>query len=201
MIQFITDSNDAKEIIRQVRNALEGGIRWVQLRMKEAPVDAIRTVAAELIPLCRRFGATVIVDDHVALVNECGFDGVHLGKHDMNPCEARKILGSGMIIGYTVNNRDDALKAKTLPIDYVGLGPLRFTSTKKNLAPVLNVEGVRELISLIGAGLPVVVIGGIVASDIAILKNAGACGVAVSGAIAHAPDIRRSARTFVDNDR
>lgn len=200
MIQFITDGNSVEVIIDQARKALAGGVRWIQLRMKDATPDEIKSVASVIVPMCHETEATVIVDDHVELVEACGFDGVHLGKCDMEPRKAREILGSDRIIGFTVNSADDAMLAKTYPIDYVGVGPFRFTSTKKKLAEILGIEGISEIIKILGREIPSVVIGGITVEDIAVVKSAGACGVAVSGAIAHAGDVQSAADTFVKTD-
>ncbi len=200
MIQFITDGNSVEVIIDQARKALAGGVRWIQLRMKDATPDEIKSVASVIVPMCHETEATVIVDDHVELVEACGFDGVHLGKCDMDPRKAREILGSDRIIGFTVNSADDAMLAKTYPIDYVGVGPFRFTSNKKKLAEILGIEGISEIIKILGREIPSVVIGGITVEDIAVVKSAGACGVAVSGAIAHAGDVQSAADTFVKTD-
>lgn len=200
MIQFITDGNSVEVIIDQARKALAGGVRWIQLRMKDATPDEIKSVSSVIVPMCHETEATVIVDDHVELVEACGFDGVHLGKCDMDPRKAREILGSDRIIGFTVNSADDAMLAKTYPIDYVGVGPFRFTSTKKKLAEILGIEGISEIIKILGREIPSVVIGGITVEDIAVVKSAGACGVAVSGAIAHAGDVQSAADTFVKTD-
>lgn len=200
MIQFITDGNSVEVSIDQARKALAGGVRWIQLRMKDATPDEIKSVASVIVPMCHETEATVIVDDHVELVEACGFDGVHLGKCDMDPRKAREILGSDRIIGFTVNSADDAMLAKTYPIDYVGVGPFRFTSTKKKLAEILGIEGISEIIKILGREIPSVVIGGITVEDIAVVKSAGACGVAVSGAIAHAGDVQSAADTFVKTD-
>lgn len=200
MIQFITDGDSGNIIIDQVRKALAGGVRWIQLRMKDTTTDEIKSVASVVVPMCHETDATIIVDDHVELVEACGFDGVHLGKYDMNPHQARGILGADRIIGFTVNNAGDAMLAKTYPIDYVGVGPFRFTNTKKNLAGILGIDGISEIIKILGVEIPSVIIGGITVEDIAVVKSAGACGVAVSGAIAHAGDVQSAAETFIKTD-
>ena len=93
MLQFITHYNDRWSYLDSVRLALEGGCRWVQLRMKDASVEQIRPVAIKAMQMCRDVGATFIIDDHVHLVKEIGADGVHLGKKDMPTDQARAILG------------------------------------------------------------------------------------------------------------
>lgn len=171
--------------------AIEGGCRWIQLRMKDASDEEVREVAQELIPMCRETDTFLIIDDRVELVNELRVSGVHLGKEDMDPMEARELLGPHAIIGVTANTAEDIIRFKGKDVDYVGLGPVRFTTTKKKLAPELGYEGVREVMAAVraaGVELPVVAIGGVTADDVAPLLAAGVSGVAVSGAIINAPD-------------
>lgn len=170
---------------------LRGGCRWVQLRMKDADYDQLRATAEEIIPLCKEYDAILVIDDNVKLVEELRVHGVHLGKEDMPPREARELLGPHAIIGVTANTADDILAMRGIDVDYVGLGPFRFTSTKKRLSPTLGVEGyysVMEKVRAAGCELPVVAIGGITIEDIPAIMAAGVQGVAMSGAIINADD-------------
>ncbi len=194
MLQFITDGQTVEEIIKQSEMVIKGGCRWIQVRMKDAADDDVRNVVKAIHPLALKNGATLILDDRVELANELNVDGVHLGKDDMSPSDARKILGDRAIIGATANTTDDVLRLAKLPINYLGIGPFRFTSTKKRLAPTLGLEGYIAIIvemSKSGIKLPVVAIGGIRLTDIPSILGIGVSGVAVSGAIAHAehPDV------------
>lgn len=191
MLQFITHPSERYSIAEEVQMAIEGGCRWIQLRMKDASDEEVREVAQELIPMCRETDTFLIIDDRVELVNELRVSGVHLGKEDMDPLEARELLGPHAIIGVTANTADDIIRFKGKDVDYVGLGPVRFTTTKKKLAPELGYEGVREVIAAVraaGVELPVVAIGGVTADDVDPLLAAGVSGVAVSGAIINAQD-------------
>ncbi|MDE5687948.1 MAG: thiamine phosphate synthase [Paramuribaculum sp.] len=191
MLQFITHPSEHYSIAEEVQMAIEGGCRWIQLRMKDASDEEVREVAQELIPMCRETETFLIIDDRVELVNELRVSGVHLGKEDMDPMEARELLGPHAIIGVTANTAEDIIRFKGKDVDYVGLGPVRFTTTKKKLAPELGYEGVREVMAAVraaGVELPVVAIGGVNADDVAPLLAAGVSGVAVSGAIINAPD-------------
>lgn len=170
---------------------LRGGCRWVQLRMKDADYDQLRASAEEIIPLCKEYDAILVIDDNVKLVEELRVHGVHLGKEDMPPREARELLGPHAIIGVTANTADDILAMRGIDVDYVGLGPFRFTSTKKRLSPTLGVEGYRSVMESVraaGCELPVVAIGGITIEDIPAIMAAGVQGVAMSGAIINADD-------------
>lgn len=195
MIQFISHYTDKIGYLDSIRLALEGGCRWVQLRVKNATIDEVRPLAIEAQKMCKEAGATFIIDDHVALVKEIGADGVHLGKLDMPVSEARKILGPGFIIGGTANTFEDVEMHWKAGADYIGCGPFRFTTTKQNLSPILGLEGYRDIVSRMraadmrnakGEPLPIVAIGGITADDIADIMQTGVTGIALSGTVLRA---------------
>lgn len=201
MLQFITHRNDRYDEISGTRAVLEGGCRWVQLRMKEAPDEEFLRVGREVGRLCRQYGATFLLDDRVHLVAELGADGVHLGKNDMPPSEARRLLAEGKIIGATANTFEDIERAVAEGADYIGLGPFRFTQTKRNLSPILGLEGYRQILTrcrTAGITLPVVAIGGITAADIAGILATGVSGIALSGALIGAQDPSEETRKIVD---
>ncbi len=203
-VQFITHFTDSISYSDSVRIALEGGCRWIQLRMKHATEAEIRETAGKVLPLCRQYGATLILDDHVELVRETGADGVHLGLTDMPVAEARKILPKGQyIIGGTANTLGDIRRHAASGADYIGCGPLRFTTTKDRdkLAPVIGVDGYRRIMEgmrLEGISLPVVGIGGVTAGDIPELAGTGLSGIALSGSILHAADPVQEMRRVMD---
>ena len=186
MVQFITHYTERYSHLDSVRIALEGGCRWIQLRMKEASPKDILTIAKEAMSLCRKYDATFIIDDFVELAKQIGADGVHLGKNDMPIAEARKILGQDFIIGGTANTFEDVQMLYKTGANYIGCGPFRFTTTKKNLSPILGLEGYQQIISLMKEhkiSLPLVAIGGITKKDIPSLMQTGISGIALSGSI------------------
>lgn len=191
MLQFITHKNERHGYIDGAEAALRGGCRWIQLRMKDEPDESVIAAGRQLAPLCRAAGATFIIDDHVALVDSVGADGVHLGKNDMPVAEARRILGPDRIIGATANTFDDIAAAVASGADYIGLGPFRFTETKKRLSPILGLEGYRDIMARCrraGYSIPVVAIGGITPEDIEAIMATGVSGIALSGTILRAAD-------------
>lgn len=191
MLQFITHESDKYSIAEEAQMAIEGGCRWIQLRMKEASDEEVREVALSLIPMCRDTDTFLIIDDRVNVVNDLKVSGVHLGKEDMDPLEARELLGPHAIIGVTANTTDDILKYKGKDIDYVGVGPYRYTTTKKNLASILGIEGYRNIVAEVrdaGMEIPIVAVGGITLDDVEPLMQTGINGIAVSGAIINAED-------------
>lgn len=190
-LQFITHQTERYSYLDSARMALEGGCKWIQLRMKEAPLDEVERVALELKPLCKQHDALLVLDDHVELTKKLEVDGVHLGKNDMPIAEARRVLGEGFIIGGTANTFDDVKAHYQAGADYIGCGPFRFTTTKKNLSPVLGLEGYRSIIARMeeeGIDLPVVAIGGITYDDIPQLLQTGINGIAMSGSILRSDD-------------
>ena len=188
-IQFITHETETVGYVEGARMALEGGCRWIQLRMKDASDDEVRKAAAEIQPMCKAHDAIFLLDDRVELAKELKADGVHLGKNDMPVDEARRVLGEEFIIGGTANTFEDIERLARQGADYIGCGPFRFTTTKKNLAPVIGIEGYRDIIEkmeVAGIDLPVVAIGGITADDIDDILATGVRGIAVSGTVLRA---------------
>lgn len=190
-LQLITHPRPGRTVVQEAEAALRGGCRWIQLRHKDADTATLTEEGRSIRQLCDRYGATFIIDDHVELVETIGADGVHLGKNDMPVNEARRSLGPHKIIGATANTAADIFHAARLGADYIGLGPMRFTTTKEKLSAVLGIEGYAAILKEItrqGIHLPVVAIGGLNADDIPALTATGVRGVAISGAITAAPD-------------
>ena len=202
-IQFITHQNDCIGYAEGAKMALEGGCKWIQLRIKDATDDEVRSVAAEIQPLCKQNEAIFLLDDRVELARELHADGVHLGKNDMPVDEARRVLGEEFIIGGTANTFEDIERLASQGADYIGCGPFRFTTTKKNLAPVLGLEGYRDIIENMrraGIDIPVVAIGGITASDIDDILATGVKGIAVSGSVLTAENPVAMMRTLINGE-
>ena len=160
--------------------------------MKEAAEPLLEETALAVQEMCREYGAIFIIDDNVLVAKRINADGVHLGRNDMPVSQARKILGEGFIIGSTINSFDDLSSVlRDARPDYFGCGPFRFTSTKKNLAPVLGYEGYRiltEKMHKAGIHIPVVAIGGIRKDDVPHILECGVDGIALSGSIINSDD-------------
>ncbi len=191
MLQFISHYTDRYTYLDSIRLALEGGCRWIQLRMKDATDEEVRPIALVAQRLCHEAGATFIIDDRVGLVRELHADGVHLGQNDMPIREARRLLGDGFIIGGTANTFEQVRTHYESSADYIGCGPFRFTTTKQKLAPVLGLDGYRTIISEMEAThihIPIVAIGGITEEDIPDILQTGVTGIALSGTVLRADD-------------
>lgn len=190
-LQFITHYTDRYSYHDSAIMALEGGCRWIQLRMKDSEDAEIERVAKILLPECRSRGAVLVIDDRLDVALRIGADGVHLGKNDMPVSQARSIAGNGFIIGGTANTFDDICALYRQGADYIGCGPFRFTTTKKNLATILGLDGYRRLTEQMkenGISLPIVAIGGITYDDIPEIMKTGVTGIALSGSILRADD-------------
>ena len=190
-LQFISHQNEKMTYLDGIREALAGGCKWIQLRMKGATDEEVRPIAQKVKEWCKEQNATFLIDDRVQLVKEVGADGVHLGKNDMPIAETRKILGDDFIIGGTANTFEDIKAHYEAGADYIGCGPFRFTTTKEKLSPILGLEGYREIIQKMKAeniDIPIVAIGGITKEDIPEIMKTGVNGIALSGYILNAKD-------------
>jgi len=186
-LHFITNGDTLEAQLRGAQMALAGGCRWIQLRMKEFSREQIVSVVLLLKPQCKQYNAVLIIDDHVDIALEYQLDGVHLGLNDMPIDEARVILGNDYIIGGTANTLAQAQHQISCGADYLGIGPYRFTSTKKNLSPILGIEGYASIVGALGDNhIPIVAIGGIEIQDIMPIMATGVDGIAISGTILRA---------------
>ncbi|QHV93916.1 thiamine phosphate synthase [Spirosoma endbachense] len=194
-LQYITTRPEQAEI------ACSGGADWIQLRLKNQPYQAWKAVALETLAVCRQYNARLIINDNPELAGEIGADGVHLGADDMPVPEARALLGDAVIIGGTANTLETLLDLDQTGVDYVGLGPFRFTSTKEKLSPILGLAGYQKILSSLlqlGVFVPVVAIGGITIADVPTLVSTGLSGVAVSSAISQSTDPAAETRLFIE---
>ena len=194
-LQYITTSPEGAE------RACRGGVRWVQLRVKNQPYAIWKQLALETQAVARRYGATLLINDNPRLAQDIGADGVHLGQADMPPAEARAMLGATFIIGGTANTFADVQRHAAAGVDYVGLGPFRFTSTKEKLSPILGLAGYADILRqcrAAGLAVPIVGIGGVTLADVPALLETGLHGVAVSGAIGAAAEPSAAAAQFVE---
>lgn len=200
MLQFITHPSENMTILEEIENVVAGGCKWVQLRMKDAEKEEIKEVARKAKEICKKNDVILVVDDYVDIAKELELDGVHLGKNDMPVDEARKLLGEEFIIGATANTFEDIEALRHTDIDYIGLGPFRFTSTKKNLSPVIGIDGYAEIMrrkAESSINLPIVAIGGICYDDINNIMDTGISGIAVSGSLIKAKNMTEETRKMI----
>lgn len=187
---FITHHNEHFDYVSGGLKVLEEGIRFIQLRMKDATDEEVLTAARQLRPACNHYGALLTVDDRIHLLNTDLFDGIHVGKNDIPVAEAKKYTGKRFLLGATCNTFEDIRKAAEDGADYIGLGPFRYTTTKKNLSTIIGLEGYKQRMNSMnteGLHLPVYAIGGITPQDLPDLKATGIHGIALSSVILESP--------------
>jgi thiamine-phosphate pyrophosphorylase len=193
-LQYITDDP------LQVEKACKAGIEWVQIRVKDKDEETWEEIANDCVSICKKFGVYSIINDHPQIALRTKANGVHLGLNDMPVSEAREIFGkTTMLIGATANRFEDVLNHIHQGCDYIGCGPFRHTETKKNLSPVLGLEGYEDIFKNMivrGVFVPVFAIGGIVVNDVDSLMRTGTYGVAVSSALTHAADMKTEISLF-----
>ncbi len=188
------DLADTAVLLAKTQAALAGGARLLQYRNKTADENLRREQAAALRELCRRYGAMLIINDHVELAREIDADGVHVGADDAGVAAARTRLGHSKIIGATCyNDLQRALAAAAQGADYVAFGSFFASSVKPGAvrAPLALLQQARRQVTV-----PVVAIGGITLDNAAGLIDAGANAVAVISALFAAPDVEVAARKF-----
>ena len=196
-LQFLTLDAAPRAHREQARAALEGGVRWIQLRAKRLPAEAWAAEAMAIAELCRDFGAVFVVNDSPEVALRAEADGVHLGGDDASPAAARALLGEFAIVGVTLNEPAHVARYVGVRVDYAGVGPFRHTLSKQKLAAVHSPESLAGLIAA-AAPLPCFAIGGVTAADWPAGRALGAHGIAVSGAIALADDPIFAAKTLVE---
>ena len=186
-LHYISQQPENGSHLTAISQALQAGCKWIQLRVKDQPADVVLEYAMEAKKLCNQHGAKLIVNDYLEIALEVGAYGVHLGLQDMPVSRARKIAGSKMIIGGTANTFRDIGQRIAEGVDYIGLGPYRFTHTKQKLSPILGWEGIDEIMKkLAPAPVPIIAIGGILPDDMTEIMKSGVHGIAISGAITYA---------------
>ena len=195
-LQYITDSPQLTE------QACKAGVRWVQARIKNKDEKTWTQIAGDIAAICKTYDAICIINDNAEIALKVNADGVHLGQKDMSFSEAKKIFrNKTMIIGGSANSAEDVMKLAQQKINYMGLGPLRFTSTKKDLKPVLTMGGYKIIMdAVIKSDLrvpPIYAIGGVEVADVPKLRWSGVDGVAVSSAISRAKDINLTVQEFL----
>lgn len=198
-LHFITSDHTDISHADQAIRAYKAGCKWVQLRMKEASSIQIEEEIFKILPVANQYNAILLINDHVDVVLKTGAHGVHLGKSDMCPAKARLILGDNFLIGGTSNTIEDIESLISKGVDYVGLGPFRFTTTKKNLSPIIGEAGYFMIMNDLKdrkLDIPVVAIGGILKNDIPSIKRTGIYGVALAGAILENGDIEKNMATY-----
>jgi thiamine-phosphate pyrophosphorylase len=156
-----------------VERLIAGGATLIQLRDKHSPPDEFYEAALAAVAAAHKSSVKLIINDRVDVALATGADGVHLGQDDLPPAEARRLLGSKAIIGFSTHNEHQAAEACDLPIDYIAFGPVFPTRTKEDPDPVVGLERLTQIRKIIGS-MPLVAIGGINGANITSVLRAHA---------------------------
>ena len=175
----------------QVECALKGGATMVQLREKSLSEEDFEAEAREILSLCRSYAVPLLINDNVPLAKRIGADGVHVGQEDMDPQQARQLLGEDAIIGVTAKTIEQAKKAERAGADYLGSGAVFGSTTKTNAIP-MSQDLLRQITKSVS--IPVVAIGGIHRANMGRLMGLGMKGFAVVSGIFGAEDIETETR-------
>ncbi|WP_335965227.1 thiamine phosphate synthase [Galbibacter sp. PAP.153] len=198
-LHYISQGKTPKEHIQNIKNVCESGVKWVQLRLKnESPPTILKTTLIAK-SICEAYGVKLILNDYLEIAKELDVDGVHLGKEDSCPLLARKLLGPEKIIGGTANTKKDCRDLIDKGVNYIGLGPFRFTETKKSLSPILGIDGYHNIIVALRLkkhNIPIIAIGGILQTDLNLLKETGVYGVAMSGWLTNTANLEEKINTI-----
>lgn len=182
-LHYISQGTTPAEHLENIQQACASGAELVQLRLKNEKKDTVLATALKAREITAHFQTRLIINDHYQIAKEVKADGVHLGKTDTCPLVARKHLYNWQIIGGTANTLEDCKTLIAKKVDYIGLGPFRFTKTKDKLSPVLGIEGYVAIINELQTDIPIIAIGGIEIEDILDLMMTRVHGIAMSGAI------------------
>jgi thiamine-phosphate pyrophosphorylase len=182
-LHYISQGSSPTAHLENIQKACASGAELVQLRLKNISEKKILKLAKEAREITSHFQTRLIINDHYKIAKEVKADGVHLGKTDVCPTVARKHLYTWQIIGGTANTLEDCETLITKEVDYISLGPFRFTTTKENLPPVLALKPYTAIMEALKTETPIIGVGGITTEDVADILETGISGVAVSGEI------------------
>lgn len=189
-LQYISSGNSFQEQYHHICKALDAGIEWIQIRWKNADIHQLQRLAEKVKIQCDSYGAICIINDYPEIARQVHATGVHLGLEDMPVAQARQIILPHQWIGGTANTLSDVQKRIEEKVTYIGLGPLRYTTTKSQLSPILGWEGYQKIVSTLHThDIPIYAIGGVTEKDIEFLISIGIYGVAMSSAIQKASDL------------
>ena len=176
-----------------VEKVLQAGATFLQLREKDLSDEEFLAEANKIKPLAQKYHIPFVINDNIEVAIKCGADGVHVGQSDIVDKDVRALVGPDMILGISANTVETAKRAEASGADYIGVGAVFGTATKKD-AQAISVERLREICAAVS--IPVVAIGGINEHNILQLANSGVDGVAVISAIFAKPDVAAATRAL-----
>lgn len=192
LLYAVTDRSwlNGKTLYEQVEAVLRGGVSMIQLREKHLAEEELLREALEIQKLCRKYNVPFLINDDVELAKEINADGVHVGQKDMQAAEARRILGPDRIIGVSARTVEQAQEAQDCGADYLGVGAVFHTGTKKD-AKDISFDTLKQICASVS--VPAVAIGGITADNLYKLAGSGIRGAAVVSALFAADNPEKAA--------
>lgn len=191
----ITDSHwlNGRTLYSVVKESLEGGVTFLQLREKELDEEHFLEEARELQKLCREYQVPFVINDNVDIAAAINADGVHVGQSDMEAGDVRAKLGPDKIIGVTAKTVEQAVLAQERGADYLGVGAVFHTDSKAD-AKEISFDTLKDICKAVS--IPVIAIGGITEENVRELAGSGICGIAVISAIYAQRDIKKEAENL-----
>ena len=192
LLYAVTDRHwlSGRSLADVVRESLDGGVTFLQLREKELDDENFLKEAKELKALCREYNVPFVINDNVDIAVKTDADGVHVGQSDMEAGDVRTKLGPDKIIGVSAQTVEQAVLAQKAGADYLGVGAV-FPTGSKDDADDVSFETLKAICEAVT--IPVIAIGGITKDNTLELKGSGICGIAVISAIYAAKDIKEAA--------
>ncbi|MGO2101444.1 MAG: thiamine phosphate synthase [Psychroflexus halocasei] len=182
-LHYISQGDIPEQHLDNIQQACTFGAKLVQLRLKNTDEAIVFKTAEKAREITSRYQTRLIINDQYRIAKAVQADGVHLGKTDACPSEAKKHLYPWQLVGGTANSIKDCNELIEKNVDYIGLGPFRFTRTKHNLSPILGLQGYASIVKELKTAIPIIAIGGITLQDVPGLIDTGIYGIATSGTI------------------
>ncbi|MEO8774091.1 MAG: thiamine phosphate synthase [Gelidibacter sp.] len=182
-LHYISQGNSPKEHLENIQKACSSGAELVQLRLRDISEKKHIKLAQEVREITSHFQTRLIINDDYKIAKTVKADGVHLEESDVCPIVVRDYLYTWQMIGGTANTFQDCETLIEKDIDYIGLGPFRFTTTKPNLPQILGLNGYTAIVETLDTEKPIIGVGGITTEDVTDILATGISGIAASEAI------------------
>lgn len=190
-LYYISQGHLPETHLVNIENVCKSGVKLIQLRLKNTSDLIYLETAKKAKQICDTYNAVLIINDAIKVAKQLSI-GVHLGKEDETILKAKQELPNNVLIGGTANTLEDCIQLIKQGVNYIGLGPFRFTETKQKLSPVLGLKGYETIVSALknkGFAIPIYAIGGIEEKDFEYLFALGIYGVAASGLLTNKSEI------------
>ncbi len=184
-----------RDLFTAVEEALKGGVTMLQLREKTASSRDFYQLAVRMKELAAAYQVPLIIDDRLDIALAADAGGLHVGQDDLPVAVARRILGPGKILGYSVSTVEEAIYGEQNGADYLGAGPVYATGSKADAGSPIGIDGLRQIKQSVA--IPVVGIGGVGEANILDVKRTGVDGASVISAIMGSRDLKRAAGALI----